>query len=98
VDLASNLIKLSGYTIEEIGIKYAGIRPGEKMFEELLGENEVHGEAIFPKIFIGKTVEFDFGRVSELVENHQVFDQDYLCRYVLSLANKNEEILIKNVN
>jgi FlaA1/EpsC-like NDP-sugar epimerase len=98
VDLASNLIKLSGYTIEEIGIKYAGIRPGEKMFEELLGENEVHGEAIFPKIFIGKTVEFDFGQVSNLVENHQAFDQDYLSRYVLSLANKNEELLIKNVN
>ncbi|OIU67650.1 polysaccharide biosynthesis protein [Rossellomorea aquimaris] len=98
VDLAKNLIKLSGYSIDEIGIKYAGIRPGEKMYEELLGENEVHGEAVFPKIFIGKTVEFDFGRVSNLVENHQAFDQDYLSQYVLSLANKNEEILITNVN
>ncbi|XXM72941.1 polysaccharide biosynthesis protein [Lysinibacillus sphaericus] len=98
VDLAKNLIKLSGYSIEEIGIKYAGIRPGEKMYEELLGENEVHGEAIFPKIFIGKTVEFDVRRVSNLVENHQAFDQDYISQYVLSLANKNDEILITNVN
>jgi FlaA1/EpsC-like NDP-sugar epimerase len=98
VDLARNLIKLSGYAIDEIGIKYAGIRPGEKMYEELLGENEVHGEAIFPKIFIGKTVEFDYNRVSNLVENHQAFDQDYLSRYVLSLANKKEEVLITNVN
>jgi FlaA1/EpsC-like NDP-sugar epimerase len=98
VDLARNLIKLSGYTIDEIGIKYAGIRPGEKMYEELLGENEVHGEAVFPKIFIGKTVEFDYGHVSNLVENHQVFDQDYLSRYVLSLANKKEEIMITNLN
>jgi FlaA1/EpsC-like NDP-sugar epimerase len=98
VDLAKNLIKLSGYTIEEIGIKYAGIRPGEKMYEELLGENEVHGEAVFPKIFIGKTVEFEYGRVSNLVENHADFDPKYLSDYVLGLANKKERQLVKNVN
>jgi FlaA1/EpsC-like NDP-sugar epimerase len=98
VDLARNLIKLSGYTIDEIGIKYAGIRPGEKMFEELLGENEVHGEAIFPKIFIGKTVEFDYERVTKLVENHGEFDQHYLSQYVLKLANMREQILITNAN
>jgi len=98
VDLAKNLIKLSGYTIEEIGIKYAGIRPGEKMYEELLGENEVHGKAVFPKIFIGKTVEFEYGRVSNLVENHGDFDPEYLANYVLELANKKEKVLVKHVN
>jgi FlaA1/EpsC-like NDP-sugar epimerase len=98
VDLAKNLIKLSGYSIEEIGIKYAGIRPGEKMYEELLGENEVHGEAVFPKIFIGKTVEFEYGRVSNLVENHADFDPKYLSNYVLDLANKKERLLVQNVN
>jgi FlaA1/EpsC-like NDP-sugar epimerase len=98
VDLARNLIRLSGYTIDEISIKYAGIRPGEKMFEELLGENEVHGEAIFPKIFIGKTVEFDYERVTNLVENHGEFDPDYLAEYVLNLANKKEQILMTNTN
>lgn len=54
VDLAKNVIKLSGYTIEEIGIHFTGLRPGEKMYEELLNENEVHPESIFPKIHIGK--------------------------------------------
>ncbi|MGM0842302.1 MAG: polysaccharide biosynthesis protein [Bacillota bacterium] len=98
VDLAKNLIKLSGYTIDEIGIKYAGIRPGEKMYEELLGENEVHGEAVFPKIFIGKTVEFGYGRVSNLIENHADFDPQYLSNYVLELANKKERVLVKGVN
>jgi FlaA1/EpsC-like NDP-sugar epimerase len=98
VDLARNLIKLSGYTIDEIGIKYAGIRPGEKMYEELLGENEVHGEAIFPKIFIGKTVEFEYSRVANLVENHSEFDQSYLAQYVLNLANKKDQVLMTNVN
>ncbi|MCL6574445.1 MAG: polysaccharide biosynthesis protein, partial [Bacillus sp. (in: Bacteria)] len=55
VDLAKNVIKLSGYSIEEIGIQFSGLRPGEKMFEELLNENEVHPEQVFPKIHIGKS-------------------------------------------
>ncbi|MDT9026809.1 polysaccharide biosynthesis protein [Rossellomorea yichunensis] len=98
VDLAKNLIKLSGYTIEEIGIKFAGIRPGEKMYEELLGENEVHGKAVFPKIFIGKTVDFEYERVSNLIENQSEFDPQYLSNYVLELANKKKQLLVKNVN
>lgn len=36
VDLANNLIKLSGYTEAEISIEFSSIRPGEKVFEELL--------------------------------------------------------------
>ncbi|WP_319005303.1 nucleoside-diphosphate sugar epimerase/dehydratase [Fictibacillus halophilus] len=98
VDLAKNLIHLSGYTTDEIGIKFAGIRPGEKMYEELLGENEVHKKEVFPKIFIGKTVEFNYERVANLIENHQSFDGGYLSEYVLGLANKKERMLVKNVN
>ncbi|MFD2991144.1 nucleoside-diphosphate sugar epimerase/dehydratase [Fictibacillus nanhaiensis] len=98
VDLAKNLIHLSGYTTDEIGIKFAGIRPGEKMYEELLGENEVHKKEVFPKIFIGKTVEFNYERVANLIENHQSFDGGYLSEYVLGLANKKERQLVKNVN
>lgn len=98
VDLAENLIKLSGYSIEEIGIKFAGIRPGEKMYEELLGENEVHSEAVFPKIFIGKTVEFDYSRVNTLIENHDTYDVEYIRNYVLGLANKKEALLVESVN
>ncbi|PGT89057.1 nucleoside-diphosphate sugar epimerase/dehydratase [Bacillus sp. AFS040349] len=98
VDLAENLIKLSGYSIEEIGIKFAGIRPGEKMYEELLGENEVHSEEVFPKIFIGKTVEFDYSRVTTLVENYDVYDVEYIRDYVLGLANKKEALLVESIN
>ncbi len=44
VDLATNLIQLSGYKVEDIGIEFSGIRPGEKLFEELLNEDEIHPE------------------------------------------------------
>ncbi|MFC0013761.1 MULTISPECIES: nucleoside-diphosphate sugar epimerase/dehydratase [Allobacillus] len=54
VDLAKNLIRLTGANEEEVKIEFSGIRPGEKMYEELLGENEVSDEQVFPKIYIGK--------------------------------------------
>ncbi|MBM7551671.1 nucleoside-diphosphate sugar epimerase/dehydratase [Thalassobacillus pellis] len=87
VDLARNLIHLSGFTEKEIPIHFSGIRPGEKMFEELLNENEVHSEPVFPKIFIGKSVEFDVHKVNFLIESHMNLMQDQLSEYVISLAN-----------
>ncbi len=98
VDLAKNLIRLSGYTEDEIGISFAGIRPGEKMFEELLGEKEVHGEPVFPKIFIGKSVEVDYVKVSTLIDNYPDYDNGYIHDYVLGLANRKENLLVKNAN
>lgn len=97
VDLAENLIKLSGYTVEEIGIKFAGIRPGEKMYEELLGENEIHNEAVFPKIFIGKSVEVDYDRVVTLIDNHEQYNTEIIRDYVLSLANNKADTLLESV-
>lgn len=97
VDLAKNLIKLSGYTEEEIGVKYAGIRPGEKMYEELLGKDEVHDKAIFPKIFIGKSVDVDFSRVTTLINNFEVYEATYVSQYVLELANNRMDSPLKSV-
>lgn len=54
VDLAKNLIRLSGYAEDEIEIKYSGIRPGEKLFEELLNESERQSDYVYPKIYVGK--------------------------------------------
>ncbi|WP_433745239.1 polysaccharide biosynthesis protein [Falsibacillus pallidus] len=97
VDLAKNLIQLSGYTIEEIGIKFAGIRPGEKMFEELLGENEVHQVPVFPKIFIGKTVEFNYSTVNHLIDSFLEMEPERLKEIVLGMANKNGIDLLNHV-
>jgi len=60
LDLAMNLIKLSGYKVgEDIEIKFTGLRPGEKMYEELLMDEEGLKKTANKMIFIGKPIEFD---------------------------------------
>ena len=60
VDLATNLIKLSGYKPgEDIEIKFTGLRPGEKMYEELLMNEEGLKKTANKMIYIGKPIEFD---------------------------------------
>ncbi|KXH86875.1 nucleoside-diphosphate sugar epimerase/dehydratase [Sporosarcina sp. HYO08] len=68
VDLAKNLIKLSGYAEDDIGIKFSGIRPGEKLFEELLNENEIQSEQVFPKIFIGKAEPISLFELQDILD------------------------------
>ncbi len=60
VDLAKNLIKLSGYRVDEdIKIEYIGLRPGEKMYEELLMNEEGLQRTANRMIYIGRPIEFD---------------------------------------
>lgn len=60
VDLATNLIKLSGYRVnEDIRIEYTGLRPGEKMYEELLLGEEGLKETANRMIYIGEPIVFD---------------------------------------
>lgn len=74
VDLAKNLIRLSGYSTDEIEIVFTGIRSGEKMYEELLGENEIHPKEIFEKIYIGKTAGVNTAQIIKLIDRFPQYD------------------------
>ncbi len=59
-DLAKNLIRLSGYTLGvDMNIVYTGLRPGEKLYEELLMDEEGLQETANKLIHIGKPIDFD---------------------------------------
>lgn len=58
------------------------------MYEELLGEKEVHKEAVFPKIFIGKAVLEQEYEVHYLIEKFDRMSAGEISEFVLNLANK----------
>ncbi|WP_078428921.1 polysaccharide biosynthesis protein [Alkalihalobacterium alkalinitrilicum] len=87
VDLAKNLIKLSGNSLEEIEIEFSGMRPGEKLFEELLKEEEVQEEQVYPMIYIGKTSVLYMTEIEEIIKNYSKLDKDTLREALLNLAN-----------
>ncbi|MFC7062326.1 polysaccharide biosynthesis protein [Halobacillus seohaensis] len=97
VDLAKNLISLSGFTEEEIPVKFAGIRPGEKMYEELLGEGEVHSEQVYPKIYIGKNNEVPVHELLNFInyELENLSDEDVKNSVFKLIDNK---VAVSNVN
>lgn len=69
LDLAKNLIKLSGYRVgEDIEIKFTGLRPGEKMYEELLMDEEGLKKTANKMIFIGKPIEFNEEKFEKQLE------------------------------
>ncbi|MBR1930211.1 MAG: polysaccharide biosynthesis protein [Lachnospiraceae bacterium] len=69
LDLAKNLIRLSGYRVnEDIMIEFIGLRPGEKMYEELLMDEEGLKETANRLIHIGKPIEYDVDIFEEQLE------------------------------
>lgn len=89
VDLAKNLIHLSGKKEEDIGIEFTGIRPGEKLFEELLNENEVHPEQVYEKIYIGKVNTIEYSMISDLIE--RVLHKEVSIKKLIKFANERGE-------
>ncbi|WP_342388762.1 polysaccharide biosynthesis protein [Salinicoccus bachuensis] len=81
VNLAKNMIRLSGFKEEEISIRFSGIRPGEKLYEELLNEKEVQSEKVYEKIYVGKAKFKDYTTLKIFTE---------------SLSNTQDNQVIKN--
>ena len=69
LDLARNMIRLAGYTPEkDIQIVFTGLRPGEKLYEELLNQRETTLPTANDKIMVARVREFDFDQVSKSID------------------------------
>lgn len=77
LDLAKNLIKLSGYRVDEdIKITFTGLRPGEKLYEELLMDEEGLQDTNNKLIHIGKPIELDETNFIEQLDLLEVASKD----------------------
>ncbi|WP_260448854.1 polysaccharide biosynthesis protein [Listeria booriae] len=88
IDLAQNLIALSGYSAQDITIVESGIRPGEKLHEELLDADEIYQEQISAKIHVGKTVQFDAKKLLCLSEKYRELTETELLNEICILTSK----------
>ena len=88
VDLAKKVIKLSGHTVSEIGIVESGIRPGEKLYEELMSTSERVSKKIHDKIFIGKVEPKSMAEVEDFVKDLLVLDNQTLKERLIAYAKQ----------
>ena len=87
-DMAVNLIKLSGYEPNvDIQIKVTGLRPGEKLYEEILMEEEGLTQTQHDKIHVAKPMNIDIGMIEDKLEK---------LRVLLETANNEDKEKIKN--
>ena len=69
LDLARNMIRLAGYAPEkDIRIEFTGLRPGEKLYEELLNQKETTLPTTNEKIMVARVREFDYDQVSKQID------------------------------
>lgn len=100
VDLAKQMVWLSGHTENEIEIVETGIRPGEKLYEELLASDENTGEQVFEKIFVGKVCHLPLYQVYKFIDSLEGLSKEELKNTLIKFANnsfQSNEELIKNI-
>ena len=83
LDLAKRMIKLSGYTPDvDIKIKFIGLRPGEKLYEELLSDNATTIPTHHEKIMISKDPVMEFNEI------------EFLCKQIIKSAVKKDKVQV----
>ena len=96
-ELARQMIWLSGHTEDEIEIVESGIRPGEKLYEELLADDENTAEQIFEKIFVGKVHNLPIHQVNKFIHSLEALSTDELKEVLVQFANntyeENQEVI-----
>ena len=85
IDLAHKMIQLAGLKVNaDIEVKFTGLRPGEKMFEETLNKNETTSKTHHPKILIGKVTNCNFNEtikiIDEIEQSVQAQENDKIVR------------------
>lgn len=91
LDLAKQMIWLNGYNEHEIGIVESGIRPGEKLYEELLASDENIDEQVFEKIFVGKVHNLPLNQVYAFVDSLNGLKNKDLKKELVKFANNSYE-------
>ena len=88
-DLAKKMIALSGHSEDEIEIKYTGMRPGEKLYEELLLNDETTDRQIDENIFVGRVHNKSLEEIKAFVESLDlVTDQGDLNEKLTSFVHR----------
>ena len=85
VNLARKMIRLAGFIPEvEIKIEFTGLRPGEKLYEELLNQKEITTQTHHPKIMIAKVQEYDYDSVS--IQIDELIQYSFKCKNFLTVS------------
>lgn len=87
-DLAKKMVLLSGHTENEIPIVEVGIRPGEKLYEELLVSTELVDNQVMDKIFVGKVNVMPLEMINEKIEEFRTLQGSELKRAIIAFANE----------